>query len=782
MSIRIRIFGGFLLVLGLTMGVAAVGWLGLSGYARRVDVAAAAQALAGRIDALALAAARAVAGPGGDGAQVAAALAEVRAGIDALRAVARDDGGTIDSVQASIDAVQQHLADYAEQDRARMALVARRARLIDQFEAVASEIAAAQAETLKTAADAVKAGRAEQQAGMTAVQVSQFLMDGMAALRVAEARMLAAADAPREPVTAAANRVMVLARNLEKRPGAAETAPTLLAAIGAYRDRLSSHDDAGLPAASDALQHAAQAVQAAFAAKLTSLTSQVDDQQYRLGNATAFRTAALEVSALALRERVDELALVYRGDAGAAKAIVATADAIEKAAQDLVYRVNQPETEAKIKALMAQIGDYKAGLKQLVDARDRQQVLLGQVDAAAAAAVAAAHGLNDAQIAAMEREHRRANLLLTGGVGLALVLGVALALAIGRSITGPLGALAQVMGRLAAGDKSVEIPGRNRRDELRHVAAAVAVFRDNALAIDRMAAERTEAEARAEAEKRQALAGLAESLEQTVSAVIRSIRTAAHDLRATAASLTSNAEETNRQASAAASSSGTALANVQAVAQAAEELSASIAEIGRKAATSVAVATRAIDDSNRTTERMSELSQAAERIETVVQLIHQIAAQTNLLALNATIEAARAGDAGKGFAVVASEVKQLADQTARATDDIATQIAAIQLATREAAGAIAGIGRTIGEMGEITVAISTAVEQQGQAAHAIAQNVQQAASGTAGASANIGGVTTAARETGDAAGAVLSAAAALAQDSDALHSQVHHFVQQVANG
>jgi methyl-accepting chemotaxis protein len=768
------------------MGVAAVGWLGLSGYARRVDVAAAGQNVAVQVDALALAAERAVTSADPDALALRDPLGRVRAGIDTLRVVVRDDGGAIDKVQGSIDAFTRNLAEYAVQERNRNTLVVSRFALIGQFEAVATEIAAAQGDALRAAVETEKTGRADLTAASASLQVLPFLMDAVSGVRDAQTRYIFV-DNPdnRQAVLDALDWLQITAKSTARRPGAEQAGPEVLAAITTWRDLLAKDPDAAraaLPALADAITNTVKGVQTGFTNRLVTISAQYDEQVSQLGAATAFRESALQVEALALRARLAEQALVYRHDPSAAKAITTVADGIEASAKDLLYRVTKPETGEKLRALIGQIGNYKQGLKQLIDAQDKQAALLREVNTATATAIAEAQSLTDAQLTAMRNEHRRADLLLGLGVGLALVLGLALALVIGRGITRPLLMLAGVMERLAGGDKSVEIPGRDRRDELRQVAAAVAVFRDNALAMDRMAVERTEADARAESEKRQAVLGLANTLDTSVSSVVDSIGTAAHGLQSTASSLTATADEARRQATAASGASDMALANVQAVAAAAEELSVSIAEISRRTATSVAVAARAVEDSNRTSSRMTELSQAAERIETVVALIREIAGRTNLLALNATIEAARAGTAGAGFAVVASEVKQLAAQTAKATGEIAVQIGAMQQATRESASAIEGIARVIDEMGTITTTISDAVDQQGLAATAIARNIQQAAAGTAEASASIGSVSAAAEQTGEAADAVLAAAAALARDSDSLRGQVHQFLQQVVNG
>jgi methyl-accepting chemotaxis protein len=578
-------------------------------------------------------------------------------------------------------------------------------------------------------------------------------MDAVSTFRDAATHALLT-DSPdtRQAVVDALDWLQMTTTTVVHRQGAEKAGPDLLSAATAWRDLFAKDPDAARAALVDAVVNTVNSIQTGFTNRLVAVPSQYDDQVSQHGGATALRESALQVEALVLRARLAEQALVYRHDPSAAKTIAAIVGDIETSAVDRLYRVTKAETEQKLKALIAQIGDYKQRLGRLTDAQDKQTALLREVNAATA--IAAAQSLTEAQLAAMRDDHRRADLLPGLGVGLALGLGLALALPIGRGITRPLRALAGVMERLAGGDKSTDIPGRDRRDELRQVAAAVAVFRDNMIAMDRMAVDRQEAESRAEAEKRQAVLGLANSLDNTVSRVINSIGAAPHGPQSTANGLTASVEETTRQATSAAGASGMALANVQAVTAAAEELSGSIAEISRQTVSSVAVAARAVENSNHTSTRMTELSQTAVRIETVVASIREIAGRTNLLGLNATIEAARAGAAGGGFAVVASEVRQLVAQTAKATGEIAMQIGGMQQATREPASAIEGIARKILE----------------------------AASGTAEASASIGHVSDPARNAGDAADAELGAAGDLARGSDQRRGQVREFLRQVVNG
>jgi methyl-accepting chemotaxis protein len=267
--------------------------------------------------------------------------------------------------------------------------------------------------------------------------------------------------------------------------------------------------------------------------------------------------------------------------------------------------------------------------------------------------------------------------------------------------------------------------------------------------------------------------------ETNVKSVVDQVAAASTEMRATAESMAASSEESVRQSNAVAAAAEEATANVQTVASASEELSSSISEISRQVSQSSKIAQEAVQEAERTNETVQGLAEASTKIGEVVNLINDIASQTNLLALNATIEAARAGEAGKGFAVVASEVKNLANQTARATEDISSQIAAIQQATTGAVEAIQGIGKTIDEVNEIAGTIAAAVEEQGAATNEISRNVQEAATGTQEVSQNIQGVSQAANEAGQGASEVLSAAEELSKQSEDLGNQVDAFLVQI---
>ncbi len=426
---------------------------------------------------------------------------------------------------------------------------------------------------------------------------------------------------------------------------------------------------------------------------------------------------------------------------------------------------------------------------------------------------------------------------------LGLVLGLVIAYSLGNMVANPVVGMTGAMGDLADGDLEVEIPAQGRTDEIGEMATAVQVFKDNAIEQKRLEAEaekqreeqkkreeqdrldedrrreekaereRQEAEAQAEAERKEQEAEkartesereaerqkaaeqeekarveaeraekislLTSSFDTNVTSMLGTVTSTVGDMRDTSDTLNQTADTTSERATDVSAAAEQASSNVQTVAVASEELSKSISEIAGQVNQSSEIASRAAADAEQTNEKVLSLANAANKIGEVVELINDIASQTNLLALNATIEAARAGEAGKGFAVVASEVGNLANQTAKATEEIGAQISGIQAATNESVSSIQGITKTISEVNEIASSIASAVEEQGAATQEIARNVEQAAQGTQDVTVNISTVSTAANDTGSAAGNVSEAVTTLDTQATSLRDEVESFIREI---
>jgi len=360
---------------------------------------------------------------------------------------------------------------------------------------------------------------------------------------------------------------------------------------------------------------------------------------------------------------------------------------------------------------------------------------------------------------------------------MALLLGGMMAggLVLARSITTPLQRLSRTTTDLAAGQLDSQVEGVWMKNEIGAMARALEVFQTNAREVERLTADQARQKAEAEEEKRRAIHELADLFEARVSEVVQQVGAGAHQVRGNAAGMLERADSATRQAATVAAASQQAGMSVQTAAAATEQMAASIAEIGAQVRRSFAMVRGAVQAVEQTNGQVIGLSDAAGRIGEIVGLINSIAAQTNLLALNATIEAARAGEAGKGFAVVASEVKNLATQTAKATEDIGAQIATMQQVTGSAVSAIKGVGDTVVGIDEIVGSIAGAMEQQAAATQEITRNVQEAAAGTSEVSQTIAGVST-------AAGEVLRAAELLDGQAAALNREVKSFIGRLRQG
>jgi len=364
-----------------------------------------------------------------------------------------------------------------------------------------------------------------------------------------------------------------------------------------------------------------------------------------------------------------------------------------------------------------------------------------------------------------------------GGLVILAMFGTAVlsALTIGR----PIRRIAKILRKLAGGHKTVEIPYSGRSDEVGDAARAATVFRDNLLRMQQLEAENKQTAEQNAIERKAQMHRMADEFEQAVGVIVQTVSRAAGALEGTAKSLTGTAASTHHLANSVVSAAREASGNVQSVTVASDELASSIAEIGQQSQHSRAIAGEAVRQAASTNARIAELLQVADRVGQVLSLITEIAEQTNLLALNATIEAARAGEAGRGFAIVASEVKNLATQTAKATEEVAKHISSMQAATRDSYGAIQGISGTIDRVAEIAAAITASVEEQGAATREIAQNVQRAAQGTESVTARIQELEADVSKTDAASNQVLASATQLAGEGANLKSQLERFLASV---
>jgi methyl-accepting chemotaxis protein len=472
------------------------------------------------------------------------------------------------------------------------------------------------------------------------------------------------------------------------------------------------------------------------------------------------------------------------------RSIAASADQATQKLHFARRTISDKAIIAQMDALLAIVPEYTDILKATTDAIDLQNRLQSEQATPAeletrellGQAIAAANARSDAatsEAAAAVRQADRIRVL--AGLIVALVL-IGTAVFASLTVGKPIRRIGDVLMELAAGNKAIDIPYVNRRDEVGDTARAASIFKDNLLRVERLEIDQKEARARADADRKEAMHGLADKFEAAVGGVVRTVSSASACLEAAASSLTKTAETTEQLSGVVTTASDEASSNVRSVASAAQELSASVTEVGRQVQESRRIAGDAVEQATKTDRRMAECFQAAQRIGDVVKLITSIADQTNLLALNATIEAARAGDAGRGFAVVAHEVKALAAQTARATDDIGHQISAMQAATGDSVAAIKEISGTIDRVAEIASAIALAVEEQGLAIQEIARNVEQAARGTGQVATSIVEVNREASATGVASADVLTSAQSLSSESHRLDVEVQKFVELVRRG
>jgi methyl-accepting chemotaxis protein len=455
---------------------------------------------------------------------------------------------------------------------------------------------------------------------------------------------------------------------------------------------------------------------------------------------------------------------------------LAESPAREAVVADLAARLKAYETLARKVLAKAEANDNKAAFE--ISSGEARQARLALASAIEERITVNGRDLDSArELTASTASTAKLVALSVAGAGTVTSLALLLWM-ISTQVVGPLTRSMETMERLANGDLDNPIEGAERGDEVGKLARSLVVFKEGALERRRLEAAE-EAEREAKLRRSAAIERLIEDFENNATDALRTVAAAATELDATAHSMTKVADLTNREAKTAAQAADGTRVNVQTVAAAAEEMAGSISEISGQVSRSAAIAGDAVAEAARTSQTVQNLAEATQTIGGIVTLIQSIASQTNLLALNATIEAARAGEAGKGFAVVASEVKSLANQTAKATEEISAQIAGIQQTTGQATEAIGSITRTIGAINEVTTAIAAAIEQQGAATSEISRNVQSAAAGTQEVAASAEQVTRGAGETGAAAQQVLSASGSLSKESETLRREVETFLAAI---
>ncbi len=504
--------------------------------------------------------------------------------------------------------------------------------------------------------------------------------------------------------------------------------------------------------------------------------------------ATDYRQIARQTASLGAaaenfqRIRVHAVKFELTGDPAELASLRTSSADLTKLLKEANNLVDDPEVKSALTEIAVELEDYLAQAERAntdpTVATKRNQLGVA-ISRSVTGLLTASRARQDAIGPELSRRLKQSTSLALALIGAIIVVGGALAIVLSKVIVAPLTRTTALMDDVAKGNIDVIVDDLDRRDCVGHLRAALQVFIQNAQEVRRLEISSKDKEKEAEAAKRATMSALADSFEASIAQVVDTVSSAATELEASSETLSKTAQDTSAHSESVSRTADLSASNVQTVASASEEMSASISEIANQVQTAARIAREAEQKASETNSTVVALSEAAAKIGAVVNLISDIASQTNLLALNATIEAARAGEAGKGFAVVASEVKSLAEQTAKATDEISTQIGGVQSATHLAVSAIEGISATISQINEISGTISTSVEQQMKAVQEITHSTSSVATATHEVSQAIGLVQQGATETGAAAEQSLAAARELGLQADNLKRAVGKFLEEV---